>query len=345
MEKVVCVTGASGYIASWLIKLLLQRRYTVKATVRNLRDSSKVAHLTSLEGANEKLRLYEADLLEEGSFDSAVDGCQTVFHTASPVALSVSDPQVLIPNLIPPFINGVNYSIDYTFWHLQTQLIDHALKGTVNSCIKSSTINRVVITSSIASVMFNHDSLNLSDDVIVDETMFSDPIFCREKKEWYALSKTLAETATWKMARENGLDLVTLHPGFTIGPPLQPSLNLSCVALLNLIKQGKQLLPNGVYRYVDVRDVALAHIIAMENPSANGRYCLVGRVAYSFEAFDILKLNFPSLNLPTTENRPTKPPYQVSRKRAESLGISFRPLEESLKDSVECFRDRNLITL
>ncbi|XP_042061383.1 phenylacetaldehyde reductase-like isoform X2 [Salvia splendens] len=319
MEKVVCVTGASGYIASWLIKLLLQRRYTVKATVRNLRDSSKVAHLTSLEGANEKLRLYEADLLEEGSFDSAVDGCQTVFHTASPVALSVSDPQ--------------------------TQLIDHALKGTVNSCIKSSTINRVVITSSIASVMFNHDSLNLSDDVIVDETMFSDPIFCREKKEWYALSKTLAETATWKMARENGLDLVTLHPGFTIGPPLQPSLNLSCVALLNLIKQGKQLLPNGVYRYVDVRDVALAHIIAMENPSANGRYCLVGRVAYSFEAFDILKLNFPSLNLPTTENRPTKPPYQVSRKRAESLGISFRPLEESLKDSVECFRDRNLITL
>ncbi|XP_047945506.1 phenylacetaldehyde reductase-like [Salvia hispanica] len=322
MEKVVCVTGASGYIASWLIKLLLQRRYTVKATVRNLRESSKVGHLTSLEGANERLHLYEADLLDEGSFDSAVDACQTVFHTASPVALSVSDPQ--------------------------TELIDPALKGTVNvlnSCIKSSTIKRVVITSSIASVMFNYDSLNLGEDVIVDETWFSDPIFCREKKEWYALSKTLAETATWKMARENGLDLVTLHPGFTIGPPLQPSLNLSCVGLLNLIKEGKQLLPNGVYRYVDVRDVALAHIIAMENPSANGRYCLVGRVAYSFEAFDILKLIFPSLNLPTTENRPTKPPYQVSRKRAESLGISFRPLEESLKDSVECFRVRNLITL
>ena len=34
-EKVVCVTGASGYIASWLVKLLLQRGYTVKATVRD----------------------------------------------------------------------------------------------------------------------------------------------------------------------------------------------------------------------------------------------------------------------------------------------------------------------
>lgn len=125
MEKVVCVTGASGFIASWLVKLLLDRGYTVKATVRNPRQSSlslsiypifsqffiiayelrckinkiagnstKVAHLTSLQGANQRLHLYEADLLEEGSFDSAVDGCQTVFHTASPVALSVSDPQV-----------------------------------------------------------------------------------------------------------------------------------------------------------------------------------------------------------------------------------------------------------
>lgn len=57
-------------------------------------------------------------------------------------------------------------------------------------------------------------------------------------QDWYSLSKTLAETAAWKMARENGLDLVTLHPGLTIGPPLQPSLNLSCYALLILIKEG-----------------------------------------------------------------------------------------------------------
>ncbi|XP_057807770.1 phenylacetaldehyde reductase-like [Salvia miltiorrhiza] len=322
MEKVVCVTGASGYIASWLVKLLLQRGYTVKATVRNLRDSSKVAHLTALEGANERLRLYEANLLEEGSFDSVVDGCQGVFHTASPVFVSVSDPQ--------------------------TELIDPAVKGTINvlkSCTKATTIKRVVITSSIAAVMYNYDSLK--QDFIVDETWFSDPIFCEEKKEWYALSKTLAEKETWKFAEENGLDLVTLHPGFTIGPPLQPSLNLSCAALLNLIKEGKQLMANGVYRYVDVRDVALAHILALENPCASGRYCLVGRVTYSFEALDILKLIFPSLSLPPTEtvNRAAKLPFQVSRKRAESLGISFRPLEESLKDSVECFQHRNLITL
>ena len=63
-------------------------------------------------------------------------------------------------------------------------------------------------------------------------------------QDWYSLSKTLAETAAWKMARENGLDLVTLHPGFTIGPPLQQSLNLSCSALLNFIKEG---IPNSFH--------------------------------------------------------------------------------------------------
>lgn len=60
----------------------------------NTGDPNEVVHLSALEGANERLQLYEAELLEEGSFDSAVDGCEGVFHTASPVLLSVSDPQV-----------------------------------------------------------------------------------------------------------------------------------------------------------------------------------------------------------------------------------------------------------
>lgn len=57
-------------------------------------------------------------------------------------------------------------------------------------------------------------------------------------QEWYALSKTLAEKAAWKFAEENGLDVVTLHPGYVIGPLLQPTLNLTSEGLLNLIKEG-----------------------------------------------------------------------------------------------------------
>ena len=54
----------------------------------------KIEHLLALDGAKERLKLFKAQLLEEGSFDSAVDGCQGVFHTASPVSLTASDPQV-----------------------------------------------------------------------------------------------------------------------------------------------------------------------------------------------------------------------------------------------------------
>ncbi|THF97440.1 hypothetical protein TEA_003429 [Camellia sinensis var. sinensis] len=101
--KVVCVTGASGYIASWLVKLLLLRGYTVKASVRNPNDPKKTEHLLALDGAKERLHLFQADLLEEGSFDPIVDGCEGVFHTASPVHFSVSDPQV---ELIDPALKG-----------------------------------------------------------------------------------------------------------------------------------------------------------------------------------------------------------------------------------------------
>ncbi|KAH7527890.1 hypothetical protein FEM48_Zijuj05G0014400 [Ziziphus jujuba var. spinosa] len=53
-------------------------------------------------------------------------------------------------------------------------------------------------------------------DVVVDETWFSDPAVCKGLKNWYALSKTLAEDATWKFAKENKIDVVTIHPGFTM---------------------------------------------------------------------------------------------------------------------------------
>ncbi|GMP41535.1 hypothetical protein CsSME_00011604 [Camellia sinensis var. sinensis] len=198
--KVACVTGASGYIASWLVKLLLLRGYTVRASVRNPNDPKKTEHLLALDGAKERLHFFQADLLEEGSFDPIVDGCEGVFHTASPVHFSVSDPQA--------------------------ELIDPALKGTVNvlrSCAKVPSIKRVVLTSSMAAVMCNQKML--TPGLHMDETWFSDPLFCKESKLWYQLSKTLAEEAAWKFAKENGIDLTVINPGWVIGPFLQPTLN------------------------------------------------------------------------------------------------------------------------
>ncbi|GFP98358.1 tetraketide alpha-pyrone reductase 1 [Phtheirospermum japonicum] len=117
----------------------------------------------------------------------------------------------------------------------QTELIDPAVNGTINvlrSCKKASSIKRVVVTSSMASVIFNSNPL--TPGVVIDETWVSDPKVCEENKEYYALSKTLAEKAAWKFAEENGLDLVTLHPGYVIGPLLQPTLNFTSEAQFHL---------------------------------------------------------------------------------------------------------------
>ncbi|MED6200268.1 hypothetical protein PIB30_083409, partial [Stylosanthes scabra] len=93
-NKEVCVTGGSGYIASWIIKFLLQRGYTVRATVRDPSNPKKVEHLLKLDGAKERLQLFKADLMEEGSFHSAIKGSHGVFHVASPCFVDVEeDPQ------------------------------------------------------------------------------------------------------------------------------------------------------------------------------------------------------------------------------------------------------------
>jgi len=317
---VVCVTGASGYIASWLVKLLLDRGYTVHATVRSLDDPKKTEHMLALDGAKERLSLFEANLTAEGSFDSAVDGCVCVFHTASPVMFSVDDPQA--------------------------QLIEPAVKGTLNvlkSAAKVQSLKRVVLTSSIAAVMVS----SAEHGFVMDETWFSDPSLCEQKELWYHLSKTLAEDAAVKFAKDNGLDLVAINPGFVIGPILQPTLNITSEGILGLIKNGKEVFSDGIYRLVDVRDVATAHILAFENPEANGRYCIVGKVVRSLEIMQIVDKLYPGLGHSERykDGECVEPlPYNVSRAKAESLGVKFTPIEVSIKDTVESLKERNLLS-
>lgn len=318
--KTVCVTGASGFIASWLVKLLLQRGYTVKASVRDLHDPKKTAHLLSLDGAKERLHLFKANLLENGSFDAAIEGCEGVFHTASPFYHAVDDPQA--------------------------ELIDPALKGTLNvleSCAKMPSVKRVVLTSSIAAVAYNGKPR--TPEVVVDETWWSLPDFCREMKMWYVLSKTLAEDAAWKFAKDKGIDLVVINPAMVVGPLLQPTLNTSAAAILNLVN-GADTYPNSTFGWVDVRDVANAHILGFENPSASGRHCMVERVQHYSEIVKILRNLYPAMKIAEkcADDQPFQPTYQVSKEKAKSLGIDFTPLEKSIKDTVESLKEKNFLS-
>jgi nucleoside-diphosphate-sugar epimerase len=154
--KTVCVTGASGFIASWLVKLLLERGYTVRGTVRN---PEKSKHLLQLPGASDNLKLVAANLLEQGGFDEAVQGCDGVFHTASPYfTKNITDPQA--------------------------QLIDPAVKGTLNvlaSCARAQT-KKVVLTSSAAAVAFTPKRTAGS---FVDESWWTDVDYCEENKVFF----------------------------------------------------------------------------------------------------------------------------------------------------------------
>ncbi|KAK1561803.1 hypothetical protein Q3G72_000805 [Acer saccharum] len=111
-----------------------------------------------------------------------------------------------------------------------------------------------------------------------------------------------------------------------IGPLLQPTLNESVEPILNLVK-GVPCETNG---WVDVRDVAKAHIQAFENPAACGRYCLVERVVNHFGIFKILRGLYPDLNPPEvySEEKASEPTCRVSKEKAQSLGITYIPLEE-----------------
>ncbi|CAN1263924.1 Phenylacetaldehyde reductase [Linum perenne] len=313
--KTVCVTGASGYIASWIVKLLLSSGYTVKASVRDPNDPKKTEHLRSLEGASDRLVLFKANLLEEGSFDSGVEGCVAVFHTASPFYHDVKDPQL--------------------------ELIDPAVKGTLNvlsSCAKTPSIKRVVLTSSIAAVAYNGKPR--TPEVVLDETWFSNPDL------WYVVSKTLAEEAAWKFAKEKGMDLVSINPAMVIGPLLQPTLNTSAAAVLSIMKvAGAQTFPNTTFGWVHVKDVAEAHIKAFEIPSANGRYCMVETVAHYSEVVNTLKGLYPDVQLPEkcADDKPYVPTYQVSKEKAKTLGIEFIPLEVSLKETVDSLKEKGFV--
>ncbi|KAK4406213.1 Cinnamoyl-CoA reductase 1 [Sesamum angolense] len=222
----------------------------------------------------------------------------------------------------------------------RVELIQPAVNGTLNvlrSCIKVPSIKRVVLTSSIAAVFSNRNAK--SSDVVIDESWYSDPTFCKE-------IETLAEEAARKFAEQYGIDLVVMNPGLVIGPCLQPTLNVSFTIFLDFITKGEcSCSIEGGCVLVDIRDVADAHVLAFENASAEGRYCLVAKTMTFFETSNILRDLYPSLDLVKRlgDNQPTLKCFQVSKEKAKSLGINFIPMDQSFKDTVEVLKEKTCL--
>jgi len=225
-QSPVCVTGATGFVASHIIKQLLQKGYNVRGTVRSLKQKDKNQFLLDMEPKG-LLELVEANLLEAHSFDNAVDGCEFVIHTASPYALDVKDPQ--------------------------KELVDPAVKGTLNvleSCQRSSTVKKVVLTSSVAA--------------ITDEPMkghvYTEADWNRTSsltRNPYYYSKVLAEEAAWNFVKQSGVrfKLVVINPFVVLGPELNSfSVNASNAIIQSLLSGKYPGIMKLCWGFVDVRD-------------------------------------------------------------------------------------------
>ncbi|TFK63059.1 D-lactaldehyde dehydrogenase [Pluteus cervinus] len=276
----VLVTGANGYVASWVVHNLLHKGFSVRATVRSHGKGKHFAEEGSWSKPffdDGKLEVVVVeDITKEGAFDDAVKGVDAIEHTASPVTLNADDPQ----ELIVPAVNGT--------------------LNVLKSALKIGSIKRVVITGSCASIV----------EILPQPKVFNesdwDEQAIREVNEMgrgarpmlkYRASKTLAEKAAWDWYKEHkskiDWDLVVLNPPYVFGPTIQAvstpkDLGASMLDLHNTIFVPGYKSKEGLYAsssYVDVRDLGEAHVRALLRDEAGGERIIISSVdvAHSLE--------------------------------------------------------------
>lgn len=346
-SKPVLVTGATGYVAGWLVKKLLEQGFTVHAAVRNPDNQEKIAHLNQLaESTSGAIKFFKSDLLQDGSYKEAMEGCELVYHTASPFINDVKDPQ--------------------------KDLIDPAVKGTTNvleTANQVSSVKRVVVTSSCAAIYADAIDCQKGPNGMLTEEMWNTTSSLEYQP--YSYSKTLAEKKAWEIANQQSQwDLVTINPSFVMGPALNPKTNTS--ESLNVLKQMgdgtfKSGLPKMGVGVVDVRDVGEAHFLAGMTPSAKGRYITSAHNTNFLEMGLILQEKFgadypiPKKALPKwllmivgpmanklLSRRFIKNNVNIEWKADNSkikneLGIHFRPLKETMEDAFQVLVDEKII--
>ncbi|MFB7509046.1 NAD-dependent epimerase/dehydratase family protein [Streptomyces broussonetiae] len=342
MGTTVAVTGGSGFVGSHLVRRLLERGHQVHATVRRAADARKVRPLWELEEAFPgQLTLFEADLLKKGSFDATFRGCETVFHVASPF-------------LMPERIRDGRRDV-----------VDPALLGTRNvlSAVgRTADVRTLVFTSSVGAIFGDYADVLAMDGQVLSERHFNTTSTVRNNPYHYA--KTLAERAAWEAeAAQDRWRMVSVNPGLILGPSFTPATDSGSLFLLDELFQGYFCYgaPDFSFTTADVRDVADAHIAAAQNPCAEGRYIVAAETMTSFhEMSRIIRarhphdLRLPRTRLPHWPVRVLGPAFGLTQdyiskhlgirfrvdngRSVRELGLSYRPLEETLLDHYESRR-------
>tara|TARA_B100000073_G_scaffold59831_1_gene44403 strand:+ start:316 stop:1317 length:1002 start_codon:yes stop_codon:yes gene_type:complete len=273
MEKVL-VTGSTGFIGLHCIHQLIEKGYSVNGTLRSksreeeVRSSLKKANLSD---AN--LSLYECDLMSDDGWEKAIDGCDYVLHIAS------------------PFINGLPDHED--------DLIKPALTGTQRILKLSATnpqIKKIIITSSFAAV---GDTFN--GQTVFNESDWSDPN--NNKISAYNKSKTLAEKSAWDFMESNpSFKLTVINPVGVIGPMLSDDIGTSNLFVKKILDGSTPGNPGLHIGFVDVRDVARAHVDSIKNEKSDNKRIILSKdeiwVSELSEILRNLGYKAPKRNIP-----------------------------------------------
>ncbi|KAG0562527.1 hypothetical protein KC19_9G153400 [Ceratodon purpureus] len=269
------VTGGSGFLATWIEKYLLEDGYRVRGTVRSLKDTEKLQTLQALLPGAE---FVEADLRNADGWAAAVQGCKWVFHVATPQA-----------------VKG------------ETDRVGGAVAGTkyiLEAALKTSTVQKVVVTSSEAAVAYGHPRTKTE----ISEDDWTDTEVVRED---YMRSKPLAERAAWAIANDpaqnpNKVPLSTVCPGLILGPSLVPWGRYSLQLLKDIAEGTQPVLPDMTLHVVDVRDCARMHITIMNADATDGhRHLSFGAVGKMVDLGLLVREQYQGQGLkPTTRLLP-----------------------------------------
>ena len=244
--KKVLVTGTTGFIGLHSVNQLLKQGYAVNGTLRSFNRKNEVIDALALQNTpTEHLSLFETDLLDDKGWDEAIHGCEYVLHVASPFVLTPQSEDFFIKPAVEGSLRVLNLANKHK-------------------------IKKVVLTSSFAAM---GDTLEEKDSF--DETDWSDPN--KKNIRAYGKSKTLAEKAAWDYMSSHtpSFSLTVINPVAVIGPSLSKDIGTSNSIVKQMINGQIPVTPKVHFGYVDVRDVAAAHITAMLNNQTDGERIIV----------------------------------------------------------------------
>jgi len=257
-RKNVLVTGGNGHVGFVLTKLLTERGYNVRASVRDKNNNDLITNLKKL-----NVEIVELDLMKPDSIQNAMNGIEGVFQVAAVYKSWARNPEEEIIN--PSIIGGIN-----------------VLKAANNAKIK-----KVIFTSSTAAIGRSGSG----------GRALTEKDWNYSSKHPYSYAKTEAEKRAWEYAKSVNLNLVVINPTAVIGPYFYRHTP-STLLFEKIIKGELNQLPPQTFGYVDVRDVALGHIMAYENENSEGRHILCTECIDGFQLMDLIEDVDPEINVP-----------------------------------------------